>query len=298
MPKTWFLFHIDYFSISGEKAALRVKIKRVMADYVILRRGRNALSTATHAMLNIGLAVMSTILTVVSANWVFAILLVLLSKWRILAVRPRYWWLNVKANLVDLTVGISLAILVYLANPAGGLNLWQIILTIIYAVWLVVIKPLSTTRSAELQALFAIFFGSFVVSLITAQLDPIVGVIVCFIIGYGATRHVLMQGDDHDFTLTTFIFGMMMSELYWICYHWTIAYQLGRGMEGGFITGFSIPQFPIIATIMLFVFSRGYKSAVRHDGKIRIDDILAPALFSALIMIFMVFFYSVPNFNI
>lgn len=277
---------------------LRVKINRVMADYVILRRGRNALSTVTHATLNIGLAVMSTVLTVISANWVFAILLVLLSKWRILAVRPRYWWLNLKANLVDLTVGISLALLVYLANPSGGLNVWQIALTIIYAVWLVAIKPLSTTRGAELQSLFAIFFGSFVVSLITAQLNPIVGVIVCFIIGYGATRHVLMQGDDHDFTFTTFIFGMMMSELYWICYHWTIAYQLGNGATDGFITGFSIPQFPIIATIMLFVFSRGYKSAIRHDGKIRIDDILAPAIFSALVMILMVFFYSVPNYNI
>ena len=277
---------------------LRVKINRVMADYVILRRGRNALSTVTHATLNIGLAVMSTVLTVISANWVFAILLVLLSKWRILAVRPRYWWLNLKANLVDLTVGISLALLVYLANPSGGFNVWQIALTIIYAVWLVAIKPLSTTRGAELQSLFAIFFGSFVVSLITAQLNPIVGVIVCFIIGYGATRHVLVQGDDHDFTFTTFIFGMMMSELYWICYHWTIAYQLGNGATDGFITGFSIPQFPIIATIMLFVFSRGYKSAIRHDGKIRIDDILAPAIFSALVMILMVFFYSVPNYNI
>lgn len=298
MPKTRFLLHVVYFSISGEKTLFHAKINRVMADYVILRRGRNALSTATHAMLNIGLAVTSTILTVVSANWVFAILLVLLSKWRILAVRPRYWWLNLKANLVDLTVGISLALLVYLANPAGGINLWQILLTIIYMIWLVAIKPLSTTRGAEVQALFAVFFGSFIVSLITAQLNPIVGVIVSFIIGYGATRHVLIQGDDHDFTLTTFIFGMMMSELYWICYHWTIAYQLGRGTEVGFITGFSIPQFPIIATIMLFVFSRGYKSAVRHDGKIRIDDILAPAIFSALVMVLMVFFYSVPNFNI
>ena len=80
-----------------------------MADYVMLRRGRNALSTATHVMLSIGLAVVSTALTVVSANWVFAIILVLLSKWRVVAVRPRYWWLNLKANLVDFTVGAAAA---------------------------------------------------------------------------------------------------------------------------------------------------------------------------------------------
>ena len=269
-----------------------------MADYVMLRRGRNALSTAIHVILNIALAITSTFLTIVSANWVFAVVLVLLSKWRILAVRPRYWWLNLKANLVDLAVAISLVLLVYLANPVGGVNIWQIILTIIFAIWLVAIKPLSSTRGTEVQALFAVFFGSFAVSLTTARIDPIVGVILSFIIGYGATRHVLMQGDDRDFTITTFVFGIMMSELYWIFYHWTIAYQLGNGIDDNFITGFSIPQFPIVATIMLFVFSRGYKSAIRHDGKIRIDDILAPALFSALVMILMVFFYSAHNFNV
>ena len=270
-----------------------------MADYVTLRRGRNALSTATHIILNVGLAVATTALTVVSANWVFAVLLVLLSKWRVVAVRPRYWWLNIKANLVDFIVGISAVLMVYLANPAGGSpNFWQIVLTIAYIIWLVGIKPRSSVRAAETQALFAVFFGAFVLSLITAQIDPVVGVIVSFIIGYGATRHVLMQGDDHDFTITTFIFGMMVAELYWICYHWTITYQLGRSIENGFFTSFAVPQFPILATIMLFVFARGYKSALRHDGKIRIDDILAPAIFSALVMVLMVFFYSVPNFNI
>lgn len=270
-----------------------------MADYVALRRGRNALSTAIHIILNVSLAVATTTLTAISANWVLAVLLVVLSKWRVVAVRPRYWWLNIKANLVDFIVGVSLVLLVYLANPAGGFpNFWQIVLTIIYIIWLIGIKPRSTAKATELQALFAVFFGTFVVSLITSLIDPVVGVIVSFIIGYGATRHVLMQGDDHDFTITTFIFGLMMSELYWIFYHWTIAYQLIQSADNGFITSFDIPQFPIVATIMLFVFSRGYKSAVHHDGKIRLDDILAPAIFSALIMVLMVFFYSVPNFNI
>ncbi len=277
----------------------RAKISRVMADYVTLRRGRNALSTATHIILNVGLAIATTTLTVVSANWVFTVLLVILSKWRVIAVRPRYWWLNIKANLVDFIVGISIALLVFLANPSGGApNFWQVFLTIVYIIWLVGIKPRSTTRATEIQALFAVFFGAFALSLVTASIDPVVGVIVSFIIGYGATRHVLTQGDDHDFTITTFIFGMMMSELYWIFYHWTITYTLGRTIENGFITSFAIPQFPIVATIMLFVFSRGYKSAIRHDGKIRVDDILAPAIFSALVMVLMVFFYSVPNFNI
>lgn len=263
-----------------------------MADYVMLRRGRNALSSVVHVILNVALAVLSTALTVISGNWVFGILLVVLSKWRVVAVRPRYWWLNIKANLVDFTVGVSLAMLVYLAGTADGLNIWHIILTAIYALWLVVIKPRSEAIMTEIQALFAIFFGTFATALLTSNFDPLVGVAISFIIGYGATRHVLMQGEEHDYTFTTFICGLMLAELSWIFYHWAIVYRLGTEAT------FAIPQFPIAAATMFFVFARGYKSAVRHDGKIRSDDIILPAIFSALLMAVMVFFFSVANFNI
>jgi hypothetical protein len=35
-------------------------------------------------------------------------ILVLLSKWRMFAVRPRYWLANVRANMTDLIVGLSI----------------------------------------------------------------------------------------------------------------------------------------------------------------------------------------------
>lgn len=263
-----------------------------MADFIMLRKGRNALSTVIHIALNIALAVLSTALTVISGNWIFGVLLVLLSKWRVVAVRPRYWMLNIKSNLVDFTVGVSLALLVYLAGTES-LNYWHIILTAIYIVWLVVIKPRSETIMTEIQALFAVFFGTFATTLVATNLDPIVGVLVCFAIGYGASRHVLMQGEEHDYTLTTFIFGLMLAELYWIFYHWSIVYTLGA--IGATIV---VPQLPIAATTMFFVFSRGYKSAVRHDGKIRLEDISYPVIFSVLLMVVMIFFFSGANFNI
>ena len=291
MAKSRFLFHTDYFSISGGKPLSRAKIDKVMADYVMLRKGRNALSSVTHVVLNVALAVISTALTVISGNWVFGVLLVVLSKWRIVAVRPRYWWLNLKANLVDLTVGISLALLVFLAGT-DGLNAWHIILTVVYAVWLVIIKPMSHTFATEIQAMFAIFFGTFASALVTSNFDPIVGVLASFVIGYGASRHILTQGSDHDFNLTTFICGLLLSELSWIFYHWSIVYRIGID------TTFVIPQFPIVASLMFFVFAHGYSSALRHDGKIRADDIMLPALFSALVMFVMVFFFSVANFDI
>ena len=264
-----------------------------MADYVMLRKGRNALSTVIHVVLNVALAVTSTALTVVSGNWIFGVLLVLLSKWRVVAVRPRYWWLNIKANLVDYIVGISLVLLVYLAGTTS-LNIWHVILTVIYAVWLVFIKPRSTERANELQSMCAVFFGSFATALITDGLNnPLPATLLTFVIGYGASRHILMQGEDHDYALSTFIFGLLFMELTWVLYHWTIIYPLNIGA-----TSLVVPQLPIAISVLFFVFMRGYKSAVRHDGKIRTDDIFLPALFSVLLMVVMIFFFSTAKFNI
>ena len=262
-----------------------------MADYVLLRKGRNKLSTITHIFLNIALAVITTALIVISGNWIFGVLLVLLSKWRIVAVRPRYWWINLKANLVDLIVGVSLALLTFMAG-VDSLNVWHIILTVIYAGWLVVVKPRSEPIMTEMQSLFALFFGTFASALITSQLDPIVGGLVGFVIGYGASRHVLIQSDDRDYNLTTFVCGLIVAEMSWIFYHWSIVYRLGEGAT------LAIPQLPIVSAILFFLFVRGYKSASRHDGKIRADDILIPAIFSVSIILVMLFFFSVASFDI
>ena len=263
-----------------------------MADYVMLRKGRNALSTVMHIILNVALAIATTALIVISGNWIFGVLLVLLSKWRVIAVRPRYWWLNIKANLVDYIVGISLALLVYLAGTAT-LNLWHIILTIVYAIWLVLIKPRSSEAANEWQSLFAIFFGTFATVMITDTLDPVISTPIYAIIGYGACRHILTQGDDHDFAFISFAYGLLLAELGWILYHWTIIYPLDMGE-----IVFVIPQLPILATTMFFAFMRGYKSALRHDGKIRADNILAPVIFSVLLMLVMVFFFSAAKFDV
>jgi ABC-type multidrug transport system permease subunit len=51
-------------------------------------------------------------------------------------------------------------------------------------------------------------------------------------------------------------------------------------------------------SVLFFLFARGYKSAVLHDGKIRADDIIVPAIFSASVLFVMVFFFSVASFNV
>ena len=78
-----------------------------MADLVFIRKSRNIASSAVHVFLDIMLGLGSVLITVFSGNPALGIILVLVSKWRIVAVRSRYLWINIKSNLVDMIVGIS-----------------------------------------------------------------------------------------------------------------------------------------------------------------------------------------------
>ena len=88
------------------------------SDYIFIRKSRNALSTALHVTLNILLGVGSIFVTIVSGSWLIGFILVLLSKWRMFAVRPRYLWLNIKSNLVDLIVGFSFVALAFFSGAS------------------------------------------------------------------------------------------------------------------------------------------------------------------------------------
>ena len=113
-------------------------------------RKRSFLSEVAYVILNIALAVMLLVLVlVVNVPWP-ALGLVLLSKWRIFAVRSRYWAANIRANLVDVIVGISMVIFLYAAS--GDLTT-QIGLTAIYVAWLLFLKPKSKRSYVAAQAI-------------------------------------------------------------------------------------------------------------------------------------------------
>ena len=89
-----------------------------MADYVLARKSRNIASSAVHTFLNILLGILSVLITVFSGSPILGLILVLTSKWRIFAVRRRYLWLNIKSNLVDQIVGVSVVLLEYYAGSS------------------------------------------------------------------------------------------------------------------------------------------------------------------------------------
>src|SRR5580704_10703026 len=58
---------------------------------------------------------------------------IILSKWRMFAVRPRFWPANIRANAVDLMVGLSIVLFM---NHSGS-ALWQLLWAALYAIWLI-----------------------------------------------------------------------------------------------------------------------------------------------------------------
>lgn len=260
-----------------------------MADYILIRKGRNILSSVLHIILNILLGVGSIALTIITESWILGILLVLISKWRMFAVRPRYWFLNLKSNLVDLIVGVSFVLLAYCAGSTIMPIHW--ILAIGYTSWLILLKPRSSEAAAEVQALVAVFLGISAATILGAPISSIWVTICAFVIGYGASRHVLIQSDDHDYTYITFSCGLIASEIAWLFHSWLIVYSFNT-------TGIVVPQLAIVLTITGFLFNRIYKSILKRDGKFKFADVAIPAIFSILAIAVMVIWFSQPIFNI
>lgn len=247
------------------------------------------LGETVHVFLNILLAVAVFILMYIGHSAVIgAVGLVLLSKWRIFAVRPRYWWANILANIVDVTVSLSVVALLFLSgtNESNGLIL-QIGIAVFYAIWLVLIKPRSKRNMVAVQAGIAILLGTWSLAAISHEMYLAVTVIGFYVVGVGAARHVLSTFEENEMSLMSMVFGLLLAELGWLTYHWNVAYNLGILGE------FRIPQVSIICLALgLCLYS--IFSATRTDKKTKLlsGEVLAPVLFSVAIIAVVVVFFS------
>lgn len=260
-----------------------------MADYVLIRKSRNIISSIVHVLLNILLGVGSILITIVTGSWAIGLILVIISKWRVFAVRPRYWGVNILSSLVDLIVGSSFVFIAY----CSGTNFLPIhaILAAGYTIWLIFIKPRSSEIFTEVQSLIAVFLGSTGTAMLYASSNSIFLVGFCFLIGFAASRHILVQSDDNNFGLATISCGLISAEIAWLCSNWLIVYTFGN-------TGIVVPQLSILLTIFSFISNRVFKSGIENDGKIKLSELVAPIVFSILAVAITVIWFSNPIFDV
>ncbi len=256
-------------------------------DLLKVATKRSLWSEVVYVTLNVALAVTILLVVLATDSLALAIGLMLLSKWRVLAVRPRYWFAHVQSNLVDIIVGLSFVVLVH---EASGSLIAQIVLTILFGAWLLGLKPRSNRLAMIMQAGIAVFGG--VAALVTLSPDWDVAFVALgfWLIGYGAARHVLVAySEGSHVSLFSLLWGLIMAELGWLTYYWTIAYQF---TSSGSVM---LPQVAIIALLMCFVAERAYRSYHYHQ-QIRTNDIILPALFAgSVILLLVIFFNATPN---
>lgn len=260
-----------------------------MADYIFIRKSRNALSSVLHVVLNLALALVSIGSTVITGNCLIGIILVIISKWRVFAVNHRYWLLNLRSSLVDFIVGIGFVLLAY----AAGTTLLPVhfLIIVLYAIWLIIIKPKSSTLFNVIQAITAIIVGGTAATVFAAITDSSVMVIACFILGFAATNHVLVQNDSGDPFFISMIVGLFFAEIGWLCNSWLIIYTIAN-------TGICVSQLSIILATLAFLFFKIHANYSAHNGKIRLSEVMLPILFSLLVITVLLVSFSQPRFNI
>lgn len=182
-------------------------------------RPAHGFSHLLHIGLNVALPIIAYIL--VRTDFVaIAVLLILISKWRMLAVQPRYWIANIISNGVDIIVGVSFVL--FMASTAVAW--WQIFWAILYGVWLVWLKPKSDVLYVSAQAMIGQLLGLEVLYLKFGDWDLIGLVIGTWIITYLSARHFLTSFEEAHTALLAHTWAYFSASLAFILGHWLLFY--------------------------------------------------------------------------
>ena len=146
---------------------------------------------------------------------------VLLSKWRMFAVRPRFWPAIIRANSIDIIVGLSIVLFMTHATSQWYQLLW----TVLYAVWLVAIKPRSTMNMTALQAGIGQLFGLMAIYVAWAASPLWVVVLATGTVCTLAARHFFDTFDEPYAKLLSYMWGYFGAALAWLLGHWLLFYS-------------------------------------------------------------------------
>lgn len=151
-----------------------------------------------------------------------ALAFVLLSKWRMLAVQPRFWWAHIRANSVDIIVGLSVLVFMISVQQVA----WQLLWTVVYMVWLVYLKPKNDLLSVSLQAYIAHIFGLSALYLYQQDAPVIALMLVTWFIAYVAARHFFIVFEEPYTPLFAHFWGYFAATLTWILSHYLLFYNV------------------------------------------------------------------------
>lgn len=177
-------------------------------------------SSVLHIGFRLALPIIVFVLSSLSIGIWLPLLVVFLSKWRIFAVRPRFWPANLRANAVDIMVGVS--IVIFMANSES--LTFRLVWMIAYMVWLIVIKPSSTMFAVSLQAGLGLLSGLTALFLAWSH-GPLWGLVFFSgLICYLAARHFFDSFNEPYTKLLSYLWGYFGAALTWVLGHLLVVY--------------------------------------------------------------------------
>jgi hypothetical protein len=171
-----------------------------------------------------------------------ALMVIILSKWRMFAVRPRYWLANIRANMVDIIVGFSVVSFMSGTKLLSTILIWGAA----YSFWLIVIKPRSSPFMVGAQAFIAQGLG--LVALFTNhnQIHQVFLVALTWLICFSSSRHFLVTFEDNANRSLSHIWALFAAEMALILGHWSIVYS------------HAVPQIALILSLVGYALGVGY----------------------------------------
>lgn len=163
----------------------------------------------THHALSVALPLaIYTLVAIFHLPWV-AFGLILLSKWQIFVVKPRFWWANIKFSAVDLIFKLSVLLLMLLAQFKINalvtrntliLTIFQLLLVVLYLFWNIHLRKQTSAIGMRLQALSAQFLALMAIMWVSGFSGPTlplsVALIASWVVSYSAAQHALFAYEE------------------------------------------------------------------------------------------------------
>ncbi len=197
-------------------------------------------SHAIYIALNVGLVLVVAFLVSIGLT-PLALIVVVLSKWRMFAVQPRHWLVNIRSNSPDLIVGLSFVVFMSQAQTNIAMLLW----IILYIAWLLLLKPKSEPAYVGAQALVSLFMGLTALFWLADSLPEIVIVLGAWFVASVSALHFLNGYDEPFSRIISVMWALFIAEMAWLMNRWLIVYPVSESII--------IPQIAIVATVIGYI---------------------------------------------
>lgn len=146
--------------------------------------------------------------------------LIVLSKWRMFAVKPRHWPANIRANAIDIIVGLST--LIFMIHSSS--QFMQLLWAVIYGAWLLLLKPQTSVLGISLQAFAGQSLGLAALYLEWGAESRLILIIVSWFICYAAARHFFANFEEAMTRYLAYAWSYVAAAMAWVLSHWLLFY--------------------------------------------------------------------------